>query len=740
MRAKYVPQIDALRAVAVIAVLLFHLNNRFLPGGYSGVDVFFVVSGYVISRSMVELDATQWWRFVGEFYSRRALRILPALLVCLCVSFTLTTIFIPKAWLSTTIYDTALYSFWGFGNIALLKSGDGYFAPRIEFNAFAHMWSLGVEEQFYLLFPWVFLLWLVVRARGGERRNVGTLVLGALLLVSLLYCAYTTRRNPALAYYGLPARFWELAAGGLLFQFHSAGRRLVRDASGPQSAQLWVSLGLIVLGFVASVQAWFPFPWAFAAVVGTAGVIDVVTAKEIGNDRLVLWLGSPSLIWVGRRSYSLYLWHWPIYALFRWTVGLETAVEMVIALALSFAAASASYRWVETPFRSAPLMRRARQGYLVFAGLACVYVLSRTVKLMEAHRWWLSASVTEGVVVDWYMDDWIRASNGEAPVCSLRSDETPMPEGGSVLILRADRCENGTRSTESDTRLFVAGNSHAVAYKDMLSRLALKEQFRVYLYFRSNCTLFKLTTSFDNESGECQRFLNAVLNDIGKNARSGDIVFLPSLRLPRLSDQWGQMSEAEATQSLFSVSATESRRVAREETLRMLQPYIRSGVRVIFEAPKPLFRAPAFRCSDWFNRRNPVCAPGLSVPQDFMLRYRQPVVDEMTNLARLDDAISVWDPFYVLCPNATCEAVVQGKPLFLDGDHVSTHSNELLYPSFAEFVKKLDRRSVGHAGAGRVTTPTGRARRADPQKGMTAAWRARVVSVLCCPPASTGDR
>jgi len=208
--------------------------------------------------------------------------------------------------------------------------------------------------------------------------------------------------------------------------------------------------------------------------------------------------------------------------------------------------------YFETPFRSAPLMRRARQGYLVFAGLACVYVLSRTVKLMEAHRWWLSASVTEGVVVDWYMDDWIRASNGGGPVCSLRSDETPMPESGSVLILRADRCDNGTRSNESDTRLFVAGNSHAVAYKDMLSRLALKEQFRVYLYFRSSCTLFKLTTPFDDESPECKRFLNAVLKDIGANARSGDIVFLPSLRLPRLSDQWGQMSEAEATQTYQS--------------------------------------------------------------------------------------------------------------------------------------------------------------------------------------------
>src|SRR3954454_4261824 len=116
MRAPYVPQIDALRAIAVIAVLVFHLENRWLPGGYAGVDVFFVVSGYVISRSMMELDGNRGWRFLGEFYSRRALRILPALLVCVGLSFLLTTVFVPRAWLSTTTYLTARYSLWGFGN------------------------------------------------------------------------------------------------------------------------------------------------------------------------------------------------------------------------------------------------------------------------------------------------------------------------------------------------------------------------------------------------------------------------------------------------------------------------------------------------------------------------------------------------------------------------------------------------------------------------------------------------
>jgi peptidoglycan/LPS O-acetylase OafA/YrhL len=691
MRAPYVPQIDALRAIAVIAVLVFHLENRWLPGGYAGVDVFFVVSGYVISRSMMELDANRWWRFLGEFYSRRSLRILPALLVCVGVSFLLTTVFVPRAWLSTTAYQTARYSLWGFGNYGLLASGDGYFDPRIEYNAFAHMWSLGVEEQFYLLFPLIFFVWVASRRTAGKNRDLGTILLGALLLASLAYSAIATNTAPARAYYLLPSRFWELAAGGLLFQAHFVGWRLADAKPKLRSIQLGASLLLIAVGIVASVREQFPFPWALAAVCGTVGVIDVVTGSGASASRMARALSQPTLIWVGRRSYSLYLWHWPIYALFRWTVGLDTAVAMGLALALTFAAATISFRWVETPFRRRPLMRQARYGYLVFVGLACIFVVSSSVKFAEQHKGRFSASVTDRYASGWYdMDFTLAQRSGERP-CSVGKERKLLPNDGYLDVLRATNCTRAAANDARPLQLFVTGNSHAWAYEPLLTQLAAVEPASVNLYFKSSgCTLLKLDVTLDKEPSDCGEFFQAVLRDIRAKIQPGDVIFLPALRLPRLSDQAGLTSEATARDALFGKRAVEMRLAARDEARRVLEPFLRAGARVVFEAPKPIFLAPAYRCSDWFNRHNPVCAPGLTISREFMLAFRQPVMDEMASLSRAEPGISVWDPFDILCPTQTCAAIVGGKPYFVDADHVSAYANAVLFPDFVRFIRNLD--------------------------------------------------
>jgi peptidoglycan/LPS O-acetylase OafA/YrhL len=690
MRAPYVPQIDALRAIAVIAVLVFHLKNSWLPGGYAGVDVFFVVSGYVISRSMLELEASRWWRFLGEFYSRRALRILPALLVCLSLSFLLTTIFVPRAWLSTTAYTTARYSLWGFGNYALLGSGDNYFDPKIEYNAFAHMWSLGVEEQFYLLFPLIFFTWLALGRRAGNKSNLGTVLLGALLVASLAYSAIVTKTQPARAYYLLPSRFWELAAGGLLFQSHSAGWRLADAKPNLRSLQLAVSLLLIAVGVVASVREQFPFPWALAAVCGTVGAIDAVTAVGASDSRMARALSWPALIWVGRRSYSLYLWHWPIYALFRWTLGLETPVTMGLALVLTFVAATISFRWVETPFRRQPLMRQARYGYLVFVGIACIFAVSSVVAFADQHKGRFSASVTDRYASNWHSADFTSPHNSLDRSCAVGKERKPLPNDGTLDVMRATHCTRATANDVHPLQLFVTGNSHAWAYEPLLTQMAAAEPVSVNLYFRSGCALLKLDVTIDKEPSDCKEFFKAVLSDIAAKIHTGDVIFLPALRIPRLSEQSGLMSEADAREALFGKHAVEMRLEARDEARRILEPFLRAGARVVFEAPKPIFRAPAYRCSDWFNRRNPVCGPGLTISREFMLAFRQPVVDEMTSLSRMEPGISVWDPFDRLCPGQTCAAVVAGNPYFVDGDHVSAYANALLFPDFARFIRNLD--------------------------------------------------
>lgn len=189
----YVAGIDGLRAIAVLAVIVFHVDFlRFLPGGFTGVDMFFVISGYVISRSLAQTSGLPLRTFLLEFYQRRLLRILPALLLVLTASVLMSALIIPPVWLSSQNEDTGLAAFVGLSNLVLAWQTDTYFSPKAEFNPYLHTWSLGVEEQFYLLLPTVILLWL----RYRENSVIARCLLPALTLASLAWCAVQTTPHP----------------------------------------------------------------------------------------------------------------------------------------------------------------------------------------------------------------------------------------------------------------------------------------------------------------------------------------------------------------------------------------------------------------------------------------------------------------------------------------------------------------------------------------------------------------
>ena len=157
---EYVAGIDGLRAIAVLSVIIFHFESSLLPGGFTGVDVFFVISGYVISKSLARNYGEKLSVFLLEFYKRRLLRILPALLACLLVTGVISSLFIPEYWLSSKNDITGASAFFGLSNFFLLSGEDGYFSQRVSFNPFVHTWSLAVEEQFYVIFPLMFFIWL----------------------------------------------------------------------------------------------------------------------------------------------------------------------------------------------------------------------------------------------------------------------------------------------------------------------------------------------------------------------------------------------------------------------------------------------------------------------------------------------------------------------------------------------------------------------------------------------------
>jgi len=207
------------------------------------------------------------------------------------------------------------------------------------------------------------------------------------------------------------------------------------------------------------------------------------------------------------------------------------------------------------------------------------------------------------------------------------------------------------------------------------------------LYSNPGCTFASLQP--EREGGNCPTLARAALDDMLAKTQTGDVLFLAALRLNRFSNQFAATNVSNARAAMASASSEAARRKSEDALLAQLQPLIARGVHIVLEAPLPLLPSPPFRCADAFNRGNPICAPGLSLPRDDLERYRAPVLAAFTRLRKRQTAFSIWDPFPVLCPGATCEAFHDGRPLYFDGDHVSGYADTLLLPSFERHLSGL---------------------------------------------------
>lgn len=653
----YLAEVDGLRAVAVLSVMIYHLNSQLLPGGFVGVDVFFVISGYVVSKSIAERAFGDVWSYFLGFYARRIVRIVPALVWCLVVSTIVTILFIPQSWLSSSVAKTALSAFFGLSNFALVATNDGYFSPRVDYNPFVHTWSLAVEEQFYVVFPALFLVWLVLSGREGWRGQAAVAVLPFAIAVSLLIAIWLGRARPDWAFYLLPARFWELGAGALLYQLHARQRALARTPFEAH-AGLVSGIGLIAAGFIWALPEAFPFPFALLPVLGSVLVIQAVARPEMNISTLHGVFRHPAVVYLGRISYSLYLWHWPIYTLFRWTVGLDGVTASIGAIGLTLAAAMFSFHVIEDPIRRSQRLRVSSDLAKVAGGIAAVVCLFVVSQQLMAHREELSLSVTRD------RDVWYSASPSRSNL---------------------QRVANGFVGR----KLFVVGNSHTLAYGTMLNETMRRLGVEVREQVVMTCNIGNLLLPM-GESGECRQTLADVLANIKSAAKPGDIVFFASLRAPRLSRQWERYDRTTVLDESRSAEAKRDRKLALAEVSDLVAQLDEIGLKVLIDAPKPVFGAPPFRCADWFNRINPICVAGFSVDRAYMLALREPVMKSLDVLKHRFANVSVWDPLPVLCPGEICQAFDQdGQPLYYDGDHLSGHGNARLYPSFAQQLKSI---------------------------------------------------
>jgi len=333
----YRPEIDGVRAFAVLAVIAHHFNKDLLPGGYLGVDVFFVISGYVITASLWDRPHFSLKNLFLGFYSRRVKRLVPALVTCIAITGITVLLFNPYPKISIETGVTALF---GVSNIYLYWLATDYFGSSAELNFFTQTWTLGVEEQFYLAFP--FVLWFT----GFTRRTVNSgksllLAIGLLSALSFVAYLFVIRRNPSAGYFLTPYRFWELGAGCLLFVLFQHFPFVSRMTAGINPA---IPLVSIIAVFFLPLSLQIP---ATVAVVGLTALL--VGSIRPGSVAYRLLTVRPA-VYIGLISYSLYLWHWSVLVISRWTIGVHWW-SVPIQLGLIFLLAALSYQYIEKPMR-----------------------------------------------------------------------------------------------------------------------------------------------------------------------------------------------------------------------------------------------------------------------------------------------------------------------------------------------------------------------------------------------------
>lgn len=342
--------VDGLRALAALAIVGYHINDFRAPGGFVGVDVFFVISGFLITRQVsTSIDEGRFK--LGAFYARRMRRLFPALIVVLLFSYAVASITLLPSELvafSWSLLASATYV----SNIYFYRNS-GYFDNDAEFSPLLHTWSLSVEEQFYLAFPLI----LIAASRVQPRYRLHCLIL--LGLISFASCEVIMGDETSAAFYLSPYRAWEFALGGAvaLWRGRWLGPRFLAELLA------MASLALIGLSFLLMRDTFhFPGIGAIPVTAATALIIFLCTRMKLATGGI---LSIPALVAVGRSSYSLYLWHWPIIVFYRIQFNTDPSLlEQILLLVSCLAAAGLSYRFVEQPFLK---MKIPRQAYWVVA-------------------------------------------------------------------------------------------------------------------------------------------------------------------------------------------------------------------------------------------------------------------------------------------------------------------------------------------------------------------------------------
>jgi peptidoglycan/LPS O-acetylase OafA/YrhL len=633
--AHFRPDIQGIRGIAVLLVVLFHADLIF-PGGFVGVDVFFVVSGFVITALLLrEFDGTGRIS-MRLFYARRVRRILPAMALVTVVTLAIATIVLSPTgalqWTARTAIATAMFV----ANLYLYASGGNYFGPAEDTNPLLHMWSLGVEEQFYLILPGVMLVtWrLALRAGRPDPRTALAWVIGVMAALSLFSSwSLTYDRSPLpiadqarFAFFGPVTRIWEFAAGALIVL---AAPHLVKLASRFGSALGAIGITLVI-GSALMFDESTPFP-GVAAVIPVAGTMLLIIGGEAATSTRSALAWRP-LTWVGDLSYSWYLWHWPaiVFARVIWP---ENELVVAVAAVASLLPAWISYRFLEQPIR---FNRRIVGRYAFSVAAVCVAVPAMVagLVLVQANGWWgldRPAEVEQ------------RAAR------TVRCD-------GSRAEFPADGC---TFRVEGATgTILLVGDSHAGALAPVLIRAANDAGYNLALWHKPSCPF-----GGRRAPESCAQWQDGVV-ELTKELQPDMVVV--------------------ANRSLDDTFAEESIEKQRDRLGGKVQALVDAGTEVAIVNTVPVHPS-----SGWeeISRLHPNGRPSVVLRSDLDRWQAQKRAIE-SELDESIDGLVVFDPAPFLCDGDRCPQFRDGIWLYKDKSHLTEPGSMLLYEPLRALIEE----------------------------------------------------
>ena len=491
---RFRPDVEGLRAVAVALVVLYHASCPGLTGGYVGVDVFFVISGFVITGLLLRERSGTGRTSILNFYARRVRRILPAATLVILVTVGASYLFLGYVD-GNNVADDGRWAAVFLANYHFLEVGTNYLQSLRPPSPLQHYWSLSVEEQFYVVFPTLFLVVAALRSRWSTRSRL-VVALGAVVVGSFVWSVVQTNTHPAAAYFSPLTRAWELALGGLIAVSTPWLAKLDDQLA---TVMTWVG-GALILYASFHFTSLTPYPGSAAAVpVLGAGLIIAggVAVPKFGAEYV---LGRVPAQWLGRRSYSLYLWHWPVLVIAAEYASKSSLpfIENIPLVAVAVVLSMMTYRFLENPIRH--LRTPTRQTVLLgaFAVVATVVVLSLVIAVETVappvYRV-TPAPDTQAVLQDVAAARHITTLPSDLkPSLSQAGNDwaawngniyTPCADTASITAYSEKLCALGDVSSTDD--MVVLGDSHTIMWLPAYEDIAKAEHLRLFVLVKYYC-------------------------------------------------------------------------------------------------------------------------------------------------------------------------------------------------------------------------------------------------------------